>query len=223
MIELFQITGSSSFAAQAALEEAGAEYVAVDVHPRRREEAPGSPQVAPLRRVPAIRDGEVVVTETGAVLLWIADRFPDAGLAPAVGDPARADLYRWVMWTANTLHTAWAPLFVPELLTDEETAFDGLRAKARTALERHGDHLERALAGREWLAGERFSVADISVFMLVGWQHAIADLVLGGPAVEARFTRVGARPGVTRARALDGLDDRLVRHDPHLRGGKPIA
>ena len=57
MLELFQITGSCSFAARAALEEAGVEYATVDVHPRRRHEAPGFEEVNPLRRVPALRDG----------------------------------------------------------------------------------------------------------------------------------------------------------------------
>ena len=84
MIELFQITGSASFAARLALEEAGAEYETVDIHPRRRDEPASFAEVNPLKRVPALREGDVAVYETGAVLLYLADRFP--GLGPAAGD-----------------------------------------------------------------------------------------------------------------------------------------
>jgi glutathione S-transferase len=63
MPELFQITGSASFAARAALEEAGADYVTVDVHPRRRDDTPELDLVDPLRRVPALREGDVTVYE----------------------------------------------------------------------------------------------------------------------------------------------------------------
>ena len=94
MIEFFQITGSASFAARIALEEAGAGYPAVNVHPRRRDEPASFGEVNPLERVPALREGAVEIYETGAVLLWLADRFPASALGPAVGDPKRGDLYR---------------------------------------------------------------------------------------------------------------------------------
>ena len=81
MIEFFQITGSASFAARIALEEAGAEYEAVDIHPRRRDEPASFAEVNPLKRVPALREGDATVYETGAVLLWLADRFPSASSA----------------------------------------------------------------------------------------------------------------------------------------------
>src|SRR6185369_15479944 len=95
MIELFQITGSASFAARMALEEAGADYEVVNIHPRRRDEPASFAEVNPLKRVPALREGDVTVYETGAVLLYLADRFP--ALCPAVGAPGRADLYRWIL------------------------------------------------------------------------------------------------------------------------------
>ena len=74
MIELFQITGSASFAARMALEEAGADYEAVNIHPRRRAEPASFAEVNPLKRVPALREGDVAVYETGAVLLYLTDR-----------------------------------------------------------------------------------------------------------------------------------------------------
>ena len=85
MIELFQITGSASFAARMALEEAGADYEAVNIHPRRRDEPASFAEVNPLKRVPALREGDVAVYETGAVLLVPHGSLPGSG--PAGGRP----------------------------------------------------------------------------------------------------------------------------------------
>ena len=110
MIELFQITGSCSFAARAALEEIGCKYTTIDIHPRRRDEPRDFAQVNPLRRVPALREGPEQVYETGAVLLYIGDRFGADGVAPPSTDPQRGAYLRWLFWLSNTLHTAWWPV-----------------------------------------------------------------------------------------------------------------
>jgi glutathione S-transferase len=223
MIELFQITGSASFAARAALEEADAEYLAVDVHPRRRDEIPDFALVNPLRRVPALRDGAVTVYETGAVLQYIAERFPAAALAPLAGEPLRARHLRWLAWLGNTLHDAWRPLNLPRSICDDPAAHAAIAQKGREKLASIGAYLEEELSGVTWCLGDRYSVADIYLYMLVGWQSYVEDgYTLGGPAVQAHYGRVGARPAVARARHLDDLDERLLRHHPELRGGKPI-
>ena len=222
MITLFQITGSSSFAARAALECAGAEYEVVDVHPRRRDEAPGFTDVNPLQRVPSLRDGEVRLSETGAILLWIGDRFPDARLAPPLDTPARADHYRWVTWCANTLHVGWWPIMAGFFFTDDEAAAQAIAARGRENMARNGQHLESWLEAHEWLAGDHPGVSDIYAYMLVGWASYYDDITLGGPALADHYARVGALPCVVRARELDDLDERLMRYHPELRGGKPL-
>jgi glutathione S-transferase len=223
VIEFFQITGSASFAVRMALEEAGAEYQAVNIHPRRRDEPASFGEVNPLKRVPALREGDVTVYETGAVLLHIADRFPDRGLAPAVGDAKRPELYRWILWLADTLHPAWWPLMRTPAATPEEPALAAIRAQGRVAMDAHGAYLERELARGPWCLGEDFSVADLYLYMLTGWQHYIeGGYQLGSEHVRAHYERVGARPAVVRARALDDLDERQLRHHPELRAGQPI-
>jgi glutathione S-transferase len=222
MLTLFQITGSSSFAARAALEEAGADYEVIDVHPRRREEAPGFAEANPLLRVPALRDGDTAVYETGAVLLHIGDRFPERDLLPSLGDPLRPVAYRWITWIANTLHPAWWPLMIPQFLVTDEQCATPVRDRGIVAMARHGEYLEQALAGREWCLGDRFSVADIYLYMMVGWQSFVDDVMVGGQNVQAHFARVGERPAIARARELDDLAPDFQRHHPELRGGKPL-
>jgi glutathione S-transferase len=221
-MELFQITGSTSFAVRAALEEAGEPYATVDVHPRRRDEARGLAAVNPLRRVPALRDGDVCVYETGAVLLYLVERLPGRGLGPAPGEPGRAELLRWILWLSNTLHHAYVPMDAPRFLTDDPAGYDGIGRKGREQLAGYGRHLERELTGRTWCLGETYSVADLYLYMLKGWE-SYGDSTLGGAALEAHFRRVGARPAVARTRELDDLDERLQRHHPELRAGRPIT
>jgi glutathione S-transferase len=223
MIEFFQITGSASFAARMALEEAGAEYTVVDIHPRRRDEPASFGEVNPLKRVPALREGDVTVYETGAVLLHIADRFPERRLGPAVGDPKRPELYRWVLWLADTLHPGWWPVMRPAAANPEDPALAAVRAQGRAAMDANGAYLEAELAKGPWCLGEEFSVADLYLYMLTGWQHYVeGGYQLGGERVKAHYERVAARPAVVRARELDDLDERQIRYHPELRGGQPI-
>jgi glutathione S-transferase len=112
---------------------------------------------------------------------------------------------------------------VPRHLTDAPAGHEGLRRKGREALDRLGAYLDGELEGREWCLGARFSVADVYLYMLVGWQSYVAGgYVLGGEPVQSHYRRVGARPAITCARGLDDLDDNLKRYHPDLRGGKPI-
>ena len=223
MLELFHITGSASFAVRAALEEAGAEYATIDVHPRRRDEIAGFARVNPLKRVPALRDGDATVYETSAALQYVAERFPEALLAPPPGDPLRGPFLRWLAWLGNTLHDAWQPVNSPRFISDDPAAHEGIRHKGRQRLGALGAYLEDELTGNEWCLGGEYSVADIYLYMLVGWQSYVdGGYVLGGDAVAAHYARVGARPAIARTRELDDLDERLQRHHPELRGGRPI-
>jgi glutathione S-transferase len=222
MFNLYQITGSSSFAARAALEEAGADYEVVNVHPKQRDRDPLFAEANPLQRVPALRDGDATVYETGAVLLHIADRFPDAGLIPPIGDPRRPDVYRWVMWTANTLHSAWWPLMMPGSMTTDESGGVGIRQRGITNMAKHGAYLDTQLAGKEWCLGDQFTVADIYLYMLVGWQSFVDDVQVGGAPVQDHFARVAARPAIARARELDDLTPDFQRNHPDMRGGELI-
>jgi glutathione S-transferase len=222
MLELFQITGSSSFAARCALEELGVEYETIDVLPRDRSVPAGFAALSPSGRVPLLRDGDVVVHEVGAVLLYLGDRFPRAGLAPPPGSPARGDLLRWLFWCSNTFHAVWHPLLAPRLLTVPGGETDGIRARGWIDVDACGVVLERALEGREWLVGDRYSVADVYLYMLVGWQHYLEGYEVGGPAVQAHYARVGARAPIARTRALDDLDERLLRHHPGQRAGRAV-
>lgn len=211
---LYQITGSSSFVARAALEESGAAYEVVDIAPKDRSGPPAFLEASPTRRVPALDDDGVRVFECAALLLYLADRYPDAKLGPAISDPARGEFLAWMTWTGNTLHTAYEPIWLAGRITSDEAAQAEIRAHGMKTLQEKAGLLDDRLAGRDWLVGDAFSLVDLYVYMLVGWQHYFDDLKLGGDALQAHYARVGARPAVARARDLDHLDERLIRTQP---------
>lgn len=220
MLDFYQITGSTSFAVRCALEEIGVEYQPIDIEPFDRSRPASFAQVNPWRHVPAICDGEAEVYETGACLLYLAERFPAAGLEPPPGDPSRGAYLRWLVWLSDTFRPLWERIMAPQFFTTGDTA--GVRAKGLEELEELGAVLEADLRGRTWCVGDRFTVADIYVYMLVGWQHYKPGLRIGGDAVAEHYARVGERPAIARARDLDDLDERLLRHHPELRGGRPV-
>ena len=203
-----------------ALEEIGVAYEAIDITPYDRAQIRDLEDVNPWRTVPALRDGEADVYEIGACLLYLAERFPEAELAPPVGDPARGNYLRWLVWLSDTFRPLWERIMAPFFFTTE--AEPAVRAKGLEDLARVGAFLETQLEGRSWCVGERYSVADIYLYMLVGWQHYKPGLMVGGDAVQAHYARVGARPAIARARQLDDLDHRLLRFHPELRGGKRV-
>ncbi len=234
MIEFFQITGSSSFAVRCALEEIGVEYRAIDVVPFDRGQTPELEALNPWRTVPALRDGEAEVHEIGACLMYLAERFPEAGLAPAIGDPARGAYLRWLVWLADTFRPLWERIMAPRFFTTESEP--GVRAKGLADLERVGEYLEAQLAGRTWCLGEQYSVADIYLYMLVGWQHYKPGLPDRGRgragALLARRCAARDRPGArTRRprRAADppppGAARRQARRRPegHVRLSRPAG
>ena len=174
----------------------------------------------PWRTVPALRDGEAEVHEIGACLLYLAERFPEAGLAPTVGDPARGAYLRWLVWLADTFRPLWERIMAPRFFTTESEP--GVRAKGLADLERVGEYLENELAGRTWCLGEHYTVADIYLYMLKGWESYSDGTTLGGAAIAGHYERVGARPAIVRTRELEDLDERLQRFHPELRAGEPI-
>ena len=89
-----------------ALEEIGLEYETIDIAPYDRSQPPEFELVNPWRSVPALRDGEAEVYEIGACLLYLAERYPEAELAPPLGDPARGSYLRWLVWLADTFRPA---------------------------------------------------------------------------------------------------------------------
>jgi glutathione S-transferase len=189
-----------SMATRIALYEAGADarFVQVDGKTKRTREGADYFAINPLGLVPAIctDDGEVL-TENAAVLQYVADRFPDAGLAPPAGSPislGRSRLQQWLSFIGTELHKA---LFVPLL---DRKAPDATKTYTLEKGESRLAYLGNYLAGRDYLL-DRFSVADAYLFTVLNWNIATPVDLARWPAVKAYYNRMRGRPSIARALA----------------------
>jgi len=151
--------------------------------------------INPMGKVPALRHGQSVVTEGAAICAYLADAFPEADLAPPLDD--RADYYRWLMFAAGPVEAA---------VTAKSLGFEPKPEQKRMAgfgcLADVSDALEKAVTGRDYIAGGKFSAADVYVGSQIGWGMQFGSLEKR-PAFQAYWDRISQRPAAARAREID--------------------
>lgn len=185
-----------SLASRIAAYEAGADITFVPVDTKTGKLADGSDYAAVngLGQVPALKTGSgQILTENCIVLQAIADAHPAAGLAPAPGTPERYELGQWLSFISTELHKA---VFSVVLSPKAPTA---AKAYALELLRPRLEHLDRRLAGREWLVGEGFTVADAYAAAVLNWTRFTGVDLGPYPNVDAYFRRLMARPSAERA------------------------
>ena len=195
-MDLYFSPMSCSLASRIALHEAGVEARFHEVVLTTRRTRGGADYLAinPMGQVPALvlEDGEVL-TEGAAVLQYIADRAPEAGLAPPPGAMARTRLQQWLNYIAVEIHrTVFHPLFNPGPPPEA-------MAYARSVVGVRYDLVSRHLEGREYLVGERFTVADAYLTTTLMWARAAGIDLAPWPVLGAYRKRMLARPAVARA------------------------
>jgi glutathione S-transferase len=203
-MKLYYATGTCSLAPHIVAREAGRaleiERVDIQSQPHRTEGGTDFTGINPKGYVPALRldDGQVL-TEGVAIMQYLADLAPDAGLAPPAGTIERYRLQEWLTFISSELHKMFSPwLFHPE---HGELAQEAANAKIADRFA----FLDRHLAAERYLLGERFSAADAYAFTIVGWSR-LARIDLGPyPSLAAYMDRVAARPGVQAAVQAEGL------------------
>ena len=201
-MRLHYLPGTAAMAPHAALAEIGVEYELVRVE-RDEQGRPADAYLAlnPWGKIPTLEDGDVVLTESAAICLHLAERFPEARLAPSAGTRERSELYRWLLWLSNTVQAALLRHIYPHRYGTE-----GVTEAAEAELRAHFQLIDGHLAGREWLAGEERSVADLFLFMLTRWGRRLDPPAWDRPNLRAHWLRTLELPGVTRMIEEQGLE-----------------
>jgi glutathione S-transferase len=173
MYKLYTRAGSGGFAAEAALSMAGVPFTKVEVKRGPPDEA--FLGISPLGQVPVLTlpDGSSV-TESAAICILIAELYPEAVLSPAPGSPGRAHFLRWMLFMSSVLYPALLRFFYAERYS---ASADGVAEVKRYALaesDRAFVILDAALEDRDWLVGDRHSIADVYLLMLGCW-HPVDD------------------------------------------------
>jgi glutathione S-transferase len=149
--------------------------------------------------VPALElDNGEVLTEGPAIVQYLADQKPESGLAPRAGSFERYRLQEWLNFLTSEIHKSFSPLFKP-------TTPDAYKPVVKENLAARFDWLEQQLAGKDYLTGKTFTVADAYLFVLLGWTKPTQIDLSRWPNLAAFHARVAARPKVQEALRAEGL------------------
>lgn len=211
MITLHYYPGNASFTPHVLLHEIGEPFeLALVDRTVQAHKSPDYLKLNPNGLIPVLVDGDLVLYETAAIALHLADTHPAARLAPPVGTKERAEFYKWLIWMTNTLQPALIIYFYPDRWADPGAtqAADDLRRHAQERIGGLLDQMDAELArhGGPWFGGAAYSALDPFAFTLCRWTRGFSmaparDRPHLGPYLE----RMLERPAVQRALANEGL------------------
>ena len=213
MLQLHYFPGNASMTPHMLLEEIGVPYALQYVD--RAVQAHKSAEYLKLNPnglIPVLIDGDLVLYETAAICLHLADTQPAVALAPKLGSAERAHFYKWIAWCTNTLQAALIIYFYPERWADDAAAIAQVKAHAEASIGRMLDQLDAQFAqhGGPFLLGSTFSAADPYAFMLCRWTRGFAHPARQRPHLGPFLARMLERPAVQRVIAQEGLTAPLV-------------
>ncbi len=200
-MKLFYSPGACSLSPHIVSREAGiaVELKKVNLKEKLVEDGSDYRQVNGKGYVPALQlDDGTVLTEGPAIVQYLADQKPEAGLAPRAGSPERYKVQEWLNFITAEIHKGFSPLFKPN--TPEE-----YKKISRDNLALRFEWIDQQLAGKDYLTGKAFTVADAYLYTVLRWTVPMQIDLAKWPNLGAFLARVGARPKVKEALAAEGL------------------
>ncbi|MEM9499760.1 MAG: glutathione S-transferase family protein [Pseudomonadota bacterium] len=210
MIKIFNSPASTAMSAHAALEEIGCAYENrwVDIDRPLAQRDPEFQALTPHGAVPVLVDTDgSVIFEGTAILIYLADRFPHAGLGPAAGQPGRGDFLKWMTYMTNTLQIAMQIYFMPDRHTVASAGHDEISARGLERLDESWRFVDAACATPgPYLLGPTFSACDLHLQMLSRWHRDTEAMRARYPNVKRCVELVEQRPAVRRIMQDHGPD-----------------
>jgi glutathione S-transferase len=200
-MKLYYSPGACSLSPHIVLKEAGLSFEAIAAPTKTHQLADGTDyySINPLGYVPyLVLDDGRTLHEGPAIVQYLADQVPEKQLAPANGSWERYKLQEWLNTIGTELHKGFSPLFAPGMPTEAKEI-----AKAR--LISRLQWVDGELAGKDYLMGNTFTVADAYLFVVAGWSNRVGVDISGMPHLNAFLARVSARPAVQAAMRAEGL------------------
>ena len=200
-MKLYYSPGACSLSPHIVATEAGVpvEMVKVDLGKHKTESGDDFNAINPKGYVPTLRlDDGSVLTEGPAIVQYLADKNPSSGLAPANGTLERYKVQEWLNFIGTELHKNFGPLFNP-------ATPDAVKEMSKANIAKRLGYLNDQLANKQYLMGDKFTVADAYAFTIVNWTNFIKMDLKPYPNVAAFMGRVGSRPKVQETLKSEGL------------------
>ena len=206
MYTLYYSPGACSLAAHAVLEEIGVRYEA-------KEQIIGAGQTAtkeflelnPKAGVPVFVDGDHIITECTAILTYLAEKHPQAGLIPESGSIGKARCLEWLSFVSSTIHPLYWGIWRPYRLSSDKRHHDEIYRTTKHGLKDQYALIDAHLAYGSYLLGDHSSIADFYLFVFTHWAYRIGLPVAGWPNLNRFFETMAMRASVRRAVAKEGI------------------
>lgn len=206
-MRLYYSPGACSLAAHIVLLELDEAFEPVLIS--LKDEAQRSPeflQINPHGLVPVLDAGNFVLTESAAILAWLAQCRPQARLWPDAGSEAAARCGEWLAWLSSSLHIGFAQLWRAERFASDAAAQAAIASHGRERLRQMFAEIDARLAGQPWACGADYSVADAALLPFWRWGDRLGfGMETHYPAWTAHALRMGERPAVQQALAAEGI------------------
>lgn len=203
-MKLYTKPGACSTAVHIALHWSGQPYEFEALADHAALKSPAFLAINPAGSVPAMVDGDFVLTQNAAIMGYLADLTPAAGLAGDGTPRQRAEATRWLAFVNSDLHPAYRPLFGAANFHGDAAQHDAVREAARQRVRGLYERAEQQLEGRDWLAGFR-SFADPYLYMTLNWAGPTGVDLTGLPRLQAFKARMDQDPGVQAVFKAEGL------------------
>jgi glutathione S-transferase len=200
-MKLYFAPGACSLSPHIVLREAGQnpDLVQVDLREKKTKDGADFNKVNPKGQVPVLEtDDGIVLTEGPVIVQYVADKAPNSKLAPPAGSKERYQVQEWLNFITSELHKSFGPIFRP-------TTPDAYKTISKENLAKRFDWLDKQLAGKQYLMGNHFTVADAYLFTVLRWTSRIEMDLAKWPNLKAYVDRVAARPKVQEALKAEGL------------------
>ena len=200
-MKLYYSPGACSMAPHIVATEAGLklDLIKVDIPNKKTADGADFWAVNPKGYVPALQlDSGEVLTEVGVIIQYLADQKPDSGLLAKAGSMERYHQMEAINFAATEVHKQLGALFNPKMTPE-------MREVQMGVIERRFNPLEKSLAGKQFIMGDKFTVADAYLFNVLNWTNPLKIDLAKWPNIQAYMGRVGARPKVQETLKAEGL------------------
>jgi glutathione S-transferase len=202
MLTLYHAAQSRSVRPRWLLEELGVPYEVKRLSLSAGEhKKPEYLKLNPNGQVPTLVDGDLALFESGAICQYLTDKFPEKGFAPPVGTPDRGRYYQWIHYAMSGIEPPAVTIFMHTIMKPEAERLPQLVGPARETLLAAVGVVDQALAGREWLVGDRISTADVMLGSTLVWCSMMGLIDDRTPTAKAYLERIAQRPAYQRATA----------------------
>jgi glutathione S-transferase len=200
-MKLYFAPGACSLSPHIVLEEAGIAAETEQVNNQEKKTKSGTDYwtINPKGQVPALQlDNGDMLTEGPVIVQYLADQKPGSGLVPPAGSIERYRVQEWLNFITSELHKSFGPIFRP-------TTPDAFKDLSKENLGKRLAWLDKQLAGKQYLMGDKFTVADAYLFTMLSWADRMKFDLSAMPNLLAYKDRVAARPKVQEALTKEGL------------------